>query len=57
MTVTVWQFLFNTDVLFQGNVKFELAAIHKCDISVSEIYATNINNRYFWVMWIVSCVI
>jgi len=57
MTVVVWQFLFNTDVLFQGNVKFWRAAILKYDISLSEIYVMNIHNRYFWVMSIVRCVI
>jgi hypothetical protein len=56
MTVTVWQFLFN-DILFQGNVKSERAAIPRFDISVSEIYVINIHNRDFWVLWIVRCVI
>jgi hypothetical protein len=37
MTFTVWQFLFYANRLFQGNVKFQLAAIRKCDISISEI--------------------
>ena len=35
MIVTAWQFLFNTDTPFQGNVKFQRAAILKCDISLS----------------------
>ena len=42
MTVTVWQFLFNTEVLSQGNVKFQRAAILSCDISLSEIYGINL---------------
>jgi hypothetical protein len=57
MTVTVWQFLFNTNILFQGNVRFQPAAILKCDISLSEICVMNIRNRDFWVIWIVGCVI
>jgi hypothetical protein len=47
MTVVVWQFLFNTDILFQGNVKFQWVAILKYDISLSEIYVMNVHNRYF----------
>ena len=57
MTVTVWQFLFNTDVLFQGSVKFQRTAILKCDISLSEMYVMTIHNRDFGVIWIVRCVI
>ena len=45
MTVTAWRFLFNTEILFQGNVKCQRAAILKCDISLSEIYVMNIHNR------------
>ena len=57
MTVTVWQFLFNTSILLQGNIKFRRAAILKCDISLSEIFVMNIHNGDFWVIWIVRCVI
>jgi hypothetical protein len=42
MTVVVWQFLFNTDILFQGNVKFQRAAILKYDISLSEMWGPGV---------------